>query len=84
MQLAYSRDELLSEPAYHTPHVIRDQAFHGGFDRDGRYLPPRSKHRPKAISSWSRALRSRGGGLLSIDFAPRDVPPYPNPAQSRE
>ena len=81
MQLAFSRDELLSEHAYHRPHVIRGRAFHGGFDADGRYLSPRSKRRIEAIHGWSRALRVRGGEPHAIDFDPLEGDRYPNPAQ---
>ena len=83
MQLAYSRDELLSEHAYQAPHVVQDRAFHGGFDADGRYLSPRSKRRLGAVRSWGRALRDRGGELHSIEFDPSEVPPYPNQDQHR-
>ena len=83
MQLAFSRDELLSEHDYHRPHLIRDRAFHGGFDANDGYVSPRSKLRTNAIRNWGRALRARGGELHPIDFELNHVKPYPNAAQSR-
>ena len=83
MQLAYSRDELLSDHRYQRPHVVRDRAFHGGFDAEGRYVSPRSKRRLEGIRNWGRALRMRGGELQSIDFDPAEVAPYPNEPQLR-
>ncbi len=83
MQLAFSRDELLSECAYHRPHVVEDVALHGGFDADDHYVSPRSKRRLEAIRGWSRALRDRGGEPHPIDFDAREGDPFLSDAQWR-
>lgn len=66
-QLQFSRDELLSNHDYATPHVVGGQRIHGGFDATGSYVPPRSKLRNVAIENWTQALRARGGDLLDAD-----------------
>ena len=60
-QLRYSQDELMSDVDCARPQVIGGRRMHGGFDADGRYVPPRSKGRNEALDAWTRALRACGG-----------------------
>ena len=60
-KLAYSREQLLRSHPYASPHVENDQRLHGGFDAEGRYLPPRMLERAPAIEAWSDALRALPG-----------------------
>ncbi|MYD43614.1 MAG: hypothetical protein F4W90_06945 [Gammaproteobacteria bacterium] len=78
MRLSYTQDELLSEHDYHRKQIIDGQRLHGGFDEDGKYLPPRSKIRPEAITNWSAALRERGGDLLDANSSLLSGPRVPN------
>ena len=78
MQLSFTKDELLAEHDYANLHVIQGRRIHGGFDADGRYLPPRSKIRPEAIRNWTAALRDRGGDLLDADSTLLSGPRVPN------
>ena len=66
-KLVYSEEELYEEYACVTPHEIGGVRLHGGFDAEGRYLPPRSKGRSEAMEAWTDALRSRGGDLFEAD-----------------
>lgn len=78
MRLNYTQEELLTEHEFAELHVINGQRLHGGFDADGRYVPPRSKIRPEAIANWTSALRERGGDLLDADSSLLSGPRVPN------
>ncbi|MCY4128626.1 MAG: hypothetical protein OXG15_05205 [Gammaproteobacteria bacterium] len=78
MRLNYTQEELLREHDFAELHVIDGQRLHGGFDEEGRYVPPRSKVRPEAISNWTSALRERGGDLLDADSSLLSGPRVPN------
>ena len=78
MRLNYTQEELLTEHDFAELHVIEGQRLHGGFDEAGRYVPPRSKIRPEAISNWTSALRDRGGDLLDADSSLLSGPRVPN------
>jgi hypothetical protein len=86
-QVEFTAEELLAdvdvvEPLFagHGPAAVR---CHGGFDADGAYVSPRTKHRVPAISAW----RARHEELFGRPVA--DVPietwpaTYPNVAQAR-
>ena len=81
--LTFDEDELLDEHDYAAPHVVGGRRLHGGFDAEGRYLPPRSKTRRVAIDNWAAALRARGGDLLAADASLLTGPRVPNPPQQR-
>ena len=78
MRLNYTQEELLTEHDFAELHVIEGQRLHGGFDMQGRYVPPRSKIRPEAIANWTLALRDRGGDLLDADSSLLRGPRVPN------
>jgi hypothetical protein len=82
-QLKFSSEELLADYDYASPHVVAGHRLHGGFDADGRYLPPRSLHRARAIQAWADALRSRGGEPLRADASLLRGYRYPNTAQMK-
>lgn len=63
-KLRFEREELLRSHAPLAEHVVAGHRLHGGFDADGRYVPPRTRVRGPAIAAWTRALRARGGDLL--------------------
>ncbi len=78
MKLQYTRDELLADHEYAAPHVVGDYRLHGGFDADGRYLSPRTKHRPEAVAHWGESLSNQGGGPLAIGLDLLSGPRFPN------
>jgi hypothetical protein len=82
-QLRYSQDELMSDVDYVRPHVLGGRRMHGGFDADGRYVPPRSKGRSEAIDAWTRGLRARGGELFAADSSLLTGVRMPNVEQQR-
>lgn len=63
-RLVYTREEILADHAYAKPHVEAGYRLHGGFDADGIYISPRTRHRWPAIRAWSEALTSRGHTLI--------------------
>jgi len=65
--LRYEREELLRSHAVARNHEVAGHRLHGGFDEEGRYVPPRALVRVPAIRAWSEALRARGGELLAAD-----------------
>jgi hypothetical protein len=79
----YDRDELLRSHAYARPHVEAGRRLHGGFDADGRYVPPRLLQRGPAVEAWIRALRARGGDLLDAEASLLGGIRLPNEAQQK-
>lgn len=80
--LVYSVEEILTDPEVREPLVANGVRCHGGFDADGRYRSPRTRHRAPAIRAWQARLARDGDALVDI---PRVlVPPqYPNAAQTK-
>lgn len=77
----YSFEELLDDGQYAEPLIANGVRCHGGFDEDGRYRSPRTRHRLPAIATWQAALQESGGELLEISKAL--IPPqYPNVDQA--
>ena len=83
IQLVYSEQEIMAEHDYARPQTVAGHRVHGGFDAEGRYLPPRSLQRPRAIDSWAKALRARGGEPLQADSSLLAGIRYPNTEQQR-
>ena len=82
-QLTFREADLLVEHDYAQPHTVGGRRLHGGFSADGRYLPPRTKVRARAVDNWTAALRERGGNLLPADSSLLTGPRVPNQAQQR-
>ncbi|HVP30220.1 MAG TPA: hypothetical protein VMW35_13785 [Myxococcota bacterium] len=81
-RLDFSADDLLASEEGLAPLLANGVRCHGGFDADGRYRSPRTRHRTPAIRAWQERLLREGGELLQV--APELVPPqYPNVAQSK-
>jgi len=83
MKSTYSRDELNDHHDYALPHVVAGRRMHGGFDADGRYLPPRSRTRVEALHQWQRQLENAGGALFAADSSLLTGPRMPNAEQQR-
>ncbi|HAR30693.1 MAG TPA: hypothetical protein DCR65_04155 [Gammaproteobacteria bacterium] len=82
-ELAYTEAELMSDLPVARPHVVAGRRMHGGFDADGRYIPPRAAGRERAIADWTHALRQRGGELFAADASLLTGPRMPNLEQQR-
>jgi len=81
--LVYSREELLAEHPYARPLEVAGYRLHGGFDAEGRYLPPRTLHRWPAVRAWQEALRARGFPLIEATTKLLAAGPYPSYEQQK-
>ncbi len=82
LPLDYDARELLADDDYAEPLIAGGVRCHGGFDADGRYRSPRTRHRAPAIRAWQARLETEGHPLVAIDPALL-VPQYPNVDQAR-
>lgn len=53
-QVEFTADELLADRPVAEPLFAGGVRCHGGFDGDGRYVSPRTKHRVPAIAAWQQ------------------------------
>ena len=81
--LDYTFDELMAEHRYATRLRWRDRLLHGGLDADGRYLPPRSLNRPRAIAAWTAELARHGRPTRVVTFEDLDLQFFPTAAQAK-
>ena len=51
-QTDYSFEELLDDGQYSEPLIANGVRCHGGFDAEGQYRSPRTRHRLPAIAAW--------------------------------
>ena len=82
-QVEFSEHELLESEPFVEPLIANGVRCHGGFDSDGNYVSPRTKHRAPAIAAWQAQHRAQfGTDLLDL---PLDTWPamYPNVDQAR-
>lgn len=77
-KVVYSTEELEAEHDYSTPHVECGLKLHGGFDENGQYLSPRTKHRWQAVNAWHAQLEARGVPIVEATTELLTEPNYPN------
>jgi hypothetical protein len=63
--------------------VVAGHRLHGGFDEEGRYVPPRALHRAPAVAAWTEALRARGGEPMRADASLLEGIRFPSEAQQK-
>jgi len=82
-QLEYTENELLASHDYAAPLFATGVRCHGGFDDDGVYVSPRTRHRRPAIEAWEEK-RAEDFGTPRLDI-PLDTWPesFPNVAQTK-
>lgn len=80
-KLVFTREELEAEHDYATPHVECGLRLHGGFDEEGRYLSPRTRHRWDAINAWHQQLQDRGVPIVEATTELLTEPNFPNVEQ---
>jgi hypothetical protein len=76
-QVEFTAEELLATHDLEEPLVIGDVRCHGGFDENGAYVSPRTKHRNAAIEAWDeQRLEQFGTPKLEqhIDTWPENFP----------
>lgn len=83
LQVEFDERELLQDHEVAEPLIAGGVRCHGGFDADGRYVSPRTKHRVPAIEAW-QAQHAEQFGTPLLD-APLATWPqhFPNVAQAR-
>lgn len=59
-KLAWMKEEILADCDYASRIRHEGTLFHGGLDKRGNYIPPRSRHRLDAIAAWSTQLDDSG------------------------
>jgi len=81
-RIDYTEAELLATHPYEEPLVVGGVRCHGGFDHDGRYVPPRTLHRVPAIAAWQAKRRTDfSTPILDVPLATWPEH-YPNVAQT--
>ena len=83
LQVEYDERELLQDHEVAEPLLAGGVRCHGGFDADGTYVSPRTKHRVPAIEAW-QAQHAEQFATPLLD-PPLETWPehYPNVAQAR-
>jgi len=80
-KVKYSKQEIEADHDYQTLHVECGQKLYGGFDPDGHYLSPRTKHRWDAINNWHKQLEGRGVPIVEASTTLLTEPNFPNVPQ---
>ena len=82
-QVEFTEAELLADHTIAEPLIAGGVRCHGGFDDDGTYVSPRTKHRVPAIEAWQAQHREPFG--TEILHVPLETWPehFPNVAQAR-
>ena len=80
-KVKYSKQEIEADHDYQTLHVECGQKLHGGFDPDGHYLSPRTKHRWDAVNNWHKQLEGRGVPIVEASTTLLTEPNFPNVPQ---
>ncbi len=83
MKTLWSEQELLAEHDYAKPHEAAGMKLHGGFDAQGKYISPRTKHRWDAVRAWQAQLQEKGFELLDASGALLARGNYPNASQQQ-
>lgn len=83
LQVSFTESELLADHQMAQPLVEGGVRCHGGFDDNGTYVSPRTKHRVPAIEAWQEQNASMFG--TETLHVPLDTWPehMPNVAQAR-
>lgn len=81
--VSFAPDDLLADHDMAEPLVVNGVRCHGGFDSDGVYRSPRTRHRVPAIEAWE-AQRAAQFGTPALDIPIETWPePFPNVAQTK-
>jgi hypothetical protein len=82
-QLEFTEAELLADVEVVEPLCAGKVRCHGGFDADGRYVPPRTRFRVPAVAAWGRQNSERfSTELLDVPLE-RWERSFPNVEQTR-
>jgi hypothetical protein len=82
-RVEFTEDELLETAEIIEPLIAGGVRCHGGFDADGHYVSPRTKHRVPAISAWGKQnCATFGTEVLDVPME-RWERNFPNVEQAR-
>jgi len=76
--LAYSREELLADHPYASPHEAAGYQLHGGYTADGAYHSPKTLNRWPAVTAWAKRLTAGGWPLIDASQELLRRGNYPN------
>jgi len=82
-RLQYAKEEILAEPGYASRNRYEGRDFHGGFDAAGKYMPPRSLHRPQAIAAWTSVIAAAGEPTEVVRMSEVDRVFFPSVGQAK-
>jgi hypothetical protein len=82
-KLIYDETELLAEHPYARPQIEAGYRLHGGFDRAGSYISPRTLIRWPAVRAWQAALAARGFPLIDASTRLLQRANYPSIEQQK-
>jgi hypothetical protein len=81
-QVEFTEAELLADSTIAEPLIAGGVRCHGGFDDEGQYVSPRTKHRVPGIEAWQEKHREEFGKEI-LDIPLETWPEhYPNVAQA--
>jgi hypothetical protein len=82
-QVEFTAEELLADHVIAEPLIAGGVRCHGGFDENGDYVSPRTRHRVPAIAAWQDRHREVFGTEI-LDIPLETWPEhFPNEAQAR-
>ena len=81
--MIYSFDEIMSEHQFHAPNEMAGYLLHGGLDREGKYISPRTRKRWTAVNQWAENLTNQGHPLLDCSVEILKYGNYPNFDQAK-
>ena len=79
----YSREELIADHDYAEPQIEAGYRLHGGFDKRGTYISPRTLNRWPAVHEWQKALVERGAPVIDATTRLLKRGPYPTTEQQK-
>lgn len=82
-QRIYSREEIIADHDYAEPQIEAGYRLHGGFDKRGTYISPRTRNRWPAVYAWQQALKDRGAPVIDASTRLLKRGPYPSTEQQK-
>ncbi len=80
-KLIYTAEEIEAEHDYTSLHIESGLKLHGGFDDQGQYISPRTRHRWDAVKAWRESLVRRHQPLVEATTELLTEENFPNVSQ---
>jgi len=81
--MKYSLEDIMSEHDYAHPNEMCGYLLHGGLDKEGQYVSPRTLKRWEAVESWTEKLLGQGHKLIDGSTDLLKYGNYPNIPQAK-